>query len=145
MFSLCERTFTCAGVSETIDVPPRKAFIYDKVSEVAAQTSQAYCIPKSKTAESVDFICQPGELGQVTINLRHGAKAPGLQNAYSALTGPLKSGYAWLTFVVPPDRFANYKLQQLKSLDLTRFTIKQRVMKLQISSRLSTKPAFCFI
>ncbi|KAK9868245.1 hypothetical protein WJX84_008569 [Apatococcus fuscideae] len=46
-------------VSTTINVPPRQAFIYSNPSEMSAQTSRVYCIPKNKNEESVDFIQSP--------------------------------------------------------------------------------------
>ncbi|KAK9830474.1 hypothetical protein WJX72_011947 [[Myrmecia] bisecta] len=53
-------------------------YYYDDLAEVETQPDGVYCIPVSKTAEAIDYICQPDDLGQITINLKHGAKTTDL-------------------------------------------------------------------
>ena len=108
---------------------------YQSLSEVSTQPDHVHCLPESKTEHSIDFIRQPDELGQVTTNLKHGAKSPGLRSAYAVLRGPQAGGHAWLTIVVPPDNFQQYKLQEIKGpLDSKKFRIHQRVLRMPLTS-----------
>lgn len=71
------------GDASTVAIPMRHPHKYQSLSEVSTQPDHVHCLPKSKTEESIDFICQPNELGQAMTNLKHGAKATGLRNAYT--------------------------------------------------------------
>ena len=139
------------GAASTVTILMGHSHKYQSLSEVATQPEHVLCLPESKTEESIDFVCQPNELGHATTNLKHGAKTIGLRKAYAVLRGPQvpqAGGHAWLTFVVPPDKFEQYKLQEIKGpLDGTKCRIRQRVLKMPLTSRAIlaiAKPAMLF-
>ena len=74
-------------------------------------------------------------MGQVTTNLNRGAKAPGLRRFYNALTGPQSGQEAWLTFIVPPDKFDAFRLQKIAGEEKLgqQYSIKQRVISMPSS------------
>ena len=129
-----------AGVTSEVLLDPRRPVKFASLDEVVTQPASAYCMPTSKTLESIDFVCQPEERGQVTTNLDHGAKAAGLRAAHRVLTDAKAGKQAWLTFVVPPDKFAAFKKQKIEGpLDTKKFNIGQRVMKMPLVSQ-ATRP-----
>ncbi len=63
----------------------------------------------------------------------HSVKASALRSAYAVSTGPKTTkamGKAWLTFVVPPDKFSAFRLQDTK-----RFRVQQHVFKMPLISK----------
>ena len=124
-----------ADATSEVFLAPRHPTKFQSLDEVAAQSASAYCMPISKTQESIDFVCQPDEMGQITTNLHHGAKAAGLRAAYAVLAGPKASKQAWLTFAVPPDKFLSFKRQETGPLDTKKFNIRQRVLKMPLVSQ----------
>ena len=127
-----------AGESSKVILAPRHQVRFQSLDEVSGQSASAYCMPSSKTRESFDFICQPEEMGLVTTSLNHGAKASGLRAVHGILARPKASKQAWLTFVVPPDKFADFNQQKIIGpLNTKKFNIRQRVLKMPLAYQAS--------
>ena len=125
-----------AGTTSTVDLHPRQPVQINSLLEVVSHPDDAYCMPISQIQKSIGFICQPDEMGQVTTNFDHGTEAAGLEAAHEVLSGPWAGKQAWLTFVVPPDKFASFKKQKIPGpLLMKKLDIRQRVMKMPLVSR----------
>ncbi len=133
-----------ADAASTVHLVPRHQHKFHSLDEVSSQSDSAYCTPISKTQGAIDFVCQPDEMGLVTTNLDPGAKAAGLRDAHAVLNGPKASKQAWLTFVVPPEKFAKFKRQKISGPpDAKKINIRQRVMKMPLipHAPLSSRPS----
>ena len=84
------------------------------------------------------------EMGQVTTKLGQGADAAGLRAAHAVLNGPKASKQAWMTFVVPPDKFATFKRQEMSGPLDRKFNIRQHVMKMPLVSQATFMPSLRF-
>ncbi|BDA47801.1 hypothetical protein COCOBI_11-0580 [Coccomyxa sp. Obi] len=73
------------GLATQLELPRLNAFEFKDLIEVAAQPSNVHCYPRAKNRESVDFLRQPDDMGQITINMNHGASTNGLRKAYGVL------------------------------------------------------------
>lgn len=131
-----------ADATSTISLTPCHQVRFQSLGKVADQPASAYCLPSSSTRQSVDFICQPDELGWITTSFDNGIEAPQLRKAHAVLTGPKAGEQAWLTFIVPPEKFADFKQQKISGrLNPKKVNIKQRVMKMPLVS-LTTRTIF---
>ena len=124
-----------AGASSQLVLPAVARHQFTSLEEVTQQPDHVHCLPKKKTLQSVDFLRQPDDMGQVTIDLGHGAKAAGLRAAHDVLRAGQTGQPVHLTFVVPPDRYDNFPRQNIGRIDRKRYPISQRVLKMPLSGR----------
>ena len=78
-------------------------------SEVATAASTSYLRPAVKNYQSVDAIIKPNVLLQVTCARNHSCKQKGLHDVLDLLGDPSAPR---LYFVLPPDRFTNFRYQR---------------------------------
>ncbi|KAK9907683.1 hypothetical protein WJX75_008057 [Coccomyxa subellipsoidea] len=121
------------GVSSQLVLPAVARHQFTSLAEVNKQPDDVHCFPKKKNLQSVDFLRQPDDMGQVTIDLDHGAKATGLRAAHNVLRAGQSGQAVHLTFVVPSDRYDNFPKQKIGKIDLKRYPIIQRVLKIPLS------------
>lgn len=132
---LTATVYVFAGVSSQLVLPAVARYQFTSLAEVNKQPDDVHCFPKKKNLQSVDFLRQPDDMGQVTIDLYHGAKATGLRAAHNVLRAGQSGQAVHLTFVVPSDRYDNFPKQKIGKIDLKRYPIIQRVLKIPLSGR----------
>ena len=112
--------------------PPVKEFAFTTLGDVAQQDNGTYCIPPSQTFKDTDALLQPNIMFQCTVAASHPESAAGVSNAANAMR---TTGDVSLVFVVPPERFANFRKQDLKGRGFESLKrVKQRVLKLPLSA-----------
>ncbi|KAK9805693.1 hypothetical protein WJX72_012256 [[Myrmecia] bisecta] len=121
------------GVSSQLVLPAVGRHQFASLAEVNQQPDGVHCFPRKKNLQSVDFLRQPDDMGQVTIDLDHGAKAAGLRAAHNVLRAGQNGQAVHLTFVVPSDRYDNFPKQKIGKVDRKRYPISQRVLKNSLS------------
>lgn len=98
------------GATSVVSLPKlEKVLVFTDDSEVLAAADTSYLQPAVKNYQSVDAIVKPDLLFQVTGAHRHPCKQKGLYNVLKLLSDPVAPR---LYFVLPPDRFANFKYQR---------------------------------
>ncbi|BDA42991.1 probable crinkler effector protein 16 [Coccomyxa sp. Obi] len=122
------------GEEEVVDVPSGEPCTFEDIKEVASLPDGCHCRPKSKVFQSVDFLRQPNDIGQVTQNLQHApAQSARIREWFEVLRAGKETppGPVYLTYVVPPEIFKNLKEIRLKGpLDKTKYPLRHRVMKM---------------
>ncbi len=89
-----------------------------------------YCHANEPNLIKPDFIMQPNDIGYLNIHMDREVRADGLRKAYAVLRGPKDGSHAWLTWVVPPNKYDDFSEQQvLNKIHLKKFKIRQRVLK----------------
>ena len=124
--------YVFAGFTSQLVLP---AAAFSSLAEVSQQADGVHCFPKKQNLQSVDFVRQPDDLGQVTIDLGHGAKAAGSRAAPEVLRAGQSGQAVHLTFVVPADRYNNFTKQKIGKVDCKRYPTHQRVLKIPLSGR----------
>lgn len=110
--------------------PPVKEFSFTSLDDVAQQEDGTYCIPTSQTFDDIDALLQPDIMFQCTVSASHPASAAGVNNGAKAMR---TTGDVSLVFVVPPERFANFRKQVIKGRGFSTLKrVKQRVLKLPL-------------
>ncbi|KAF0704419.1 hypothetical protein DYB28_008092 [Aphanomyces astaci] len=121
-----------------VEIPPQQTVMFDKDNEVASAPSGVYLRPKNKNYPSVDAIVKPDILLQVTVGATHPCKQRGLDSAIKLLATPEQPK---LVFVLPPDRFDDFKHQRYVTVDgrtttnpfVTLRNIKQYAMEVTLA------------
>lgn len=105
---------------EDLSIPACNPCKFKRLTDVGKQLDGVHCLPESEIQESLDFMRQPDE-------------AQGLRKACAVLRGPKEGGQAWLTFIVPPDKFDKFKNQKMRGhLGLKKHNFRQRVLKMPL-------------
>ncbi|EEY67032.1 uncharacterized protein PITG_23112 [Phytophthora infestans T30-4] len=86
-----------------------KVVVFNDDSEIEAATNTSYLQPAAKNYQSVDAIIKPDILLQVTGAHKHPCKQKGLHDVLKLLGNPEQPR---LFFVLPPDRFTDFKYQR---------------------------------
>jgi hypothetical protein len=86
-----------------------KAVVFNHESEVVAAANTSYLQPSVKNYQSVDAIIKPDVLFQVTCAHKHPCKQKGLHDVLKLLGNPAAPR---MYFVLPPDRFTNFRYQR---------------------------------
>ncbi|ETI30206.1 hypothetical protein F443_22676, partial [Phytophthora nicotianae P1569] len=86
-----------------------KAVVFNHSNEIVAAANTSYLQPAVKNYQSVDAIIKPDILFQVTGAHKHPCKQKGLHDVLKLLGNPAAPR---LYFVLPPDRFADFKYQR---------------------------------
>ncbi|POM73490.1 Crinkler (CRN) family protein [Phytophthora palmivora] len=89
--------------------PSEKAVVFNHDSEVVAAANTSYLQPAVKNYELVDTIIEPDVLCQVTGAHKHPCKQKDLHDVLQLLENPAASR---LYFVLPPNRFINFRYQR---------------------------------
>ena len=121
---MCHSRLAAGGIFRTRDLstpsstieslhlsPSKDRIVFDDWSAVRKADESTYCRPRASNKAAIDSVRQPAQLYQMTVAAEHGINCAGLKQAVESMRH--SSGVA-LYFVVPPDRFFNFKAQKIQ-------------------------------
>ncbi|POM80630.1 Crinkler (CRN) family protein [Phytophthora palmivora] len=108
----------------SIQLSERPTVVFNNDNEVIAADTTIYLRPAAKNYKSVDAIIKPDVLFQVTGAHRHPCKQADLHDVLKLLGNPAAPR---LYFVLPPDRFTDFRYQRYLDSNRKRMTMPSYV------------------
>ena len=121
---MCHGRLAAGGVFKTRDLsapsssiedlhlsPSKDKIVFDDWSAVSKAEEGTYCRPRVSNNPAIDSVRQPAQLYQITVAAKHGINCAGLKRAVENMK---HSSGVVLYFVVPPDRFVDFKEQKIQ-------------------------------